>query len=372
MKISLWVIFIVTLNLSFCQAADLNRSYSLTFDRAGAPQDYVLMRYQGTGTPYKGADSIPSNVNAMVCGSATNSINGACETSAIKNENSPYAQFYPTLPMNYGQDIKLRFTDQSTTVSKDLVLKGFLGNACFVQYMSYYGDSCGGTNQASLYLHILGDQLRLLTGGAWKATLILYQRNSQNSSVNLGTWTINLTINVTDTGSQQIYFPRFNTASPVVNLNLNNRPGTGSNLTASGSASLDMCLYDGSNSTSRQISLIFSDEGSPASNRAAGQFSVYRRGADKSQEANRLDYEVTVINPVTGASQNVSNGTEIVWQNTNQRNIQRQVVLPGVPGVSLCVPAPITLRTPSFTLSNKNSGFYTGQLKIIYTPTTQQ
>lgn len=371
MKIALWVIFIVTLNLSFCQAADLNRAYSLTFDRAGAPQDYVFMRYEGFGTPYNGADNIPSNVNAMVCGSSADSTNGACETSAINSADSPYKLSYIGLPMDYGQNIKLRFTNQSTKISKDLIIKGYNGNGCVVHYMSYYY-ACQSSSQASLYLHILMDQLKLLTGGSWKATLVLYQRNSENSSVNLGTWTINLTINVTDTGSQQIYFPRFNTASPVVNLNLNNRPGTGNNLTASGSASLDMCLYDGSNSTSRQVSLIFSDEGSPASNRPVGQFSVYRRGADKSQEANRLDYEVTIINPVTGASQTVSNGTEIVWQNTNQRNIQRQVALPGIPGVSLCVPAPITLRTPSFSLSNKNSGFYTGQLKIIYTPTTQQ
>ncbi|WP_447088445.1 MULTISPECIES: CfaE/CblD family pilus tip adhesin [Enterobacter] len=371
MKMVLWVIFIVTLGMSFCQAADLNRSYSLTFDRAGVPQDYVFMRYETSGTPYNGFGTIPSNVNAWVCTSATNSTNGACETSASVSSNSPYMQSYQSRSMDYGQNIKLSFTDKSTNVSKELIVKGFLGNGCVIHYMSYY-TSCEASSPASLYLHILGDQLKLLTGGEWKATLMLYQRNSNSSSVNLGTWTINLTINVTDTGSQQIYFPRFNTASPVVNLNLNNRPGTGNNLTASGSASLDMCLYDGSNSTSRQVSLIFSDEGSPASNRPGGQFSVYRRGADKSQEANRLDYEVTVINPVTGASQTVSNGTEIVWQNTNQRNIQRQVALPGVPGVSLCVPAPITLITPSFSLSNKNAGFYTGQLKIIYTPTTQQ
>lgn len=367
MKIALWVIVIVTLNLSFCRAADLNRSYSLTFDRAGVPQRYLFMEKESFGTPYNGADSIPSNVNAMVCGSASDSTNGACETSATSSGSLPYYDPYGDI----GEDINLRFTNQSTMASKDLIIKGRTYTRCGNFYMSYYW-GCESSGAASLTLYALGSQLTLLTGGAWKATLILYQRNSQNSSVNLGTWTINLTINVTDTGSQQIYFPRFNTASPVVNLNLNNRPGTGSNLTASGSASLDMCLYDGSNSTSRQVSLIFSDEGSPASNRSAGQFSVYRRGADKSQEANRLDYEVTVINPVTGASQKVSNGTEIVWQNTNQRNIQRQVVLPGVPGVSLCVPAPITLRTPSFTLSNKNAGFYTGQLKIIYTPTTQQ
>ncbi|WP_340138573.1 CfaE/CblD family pilus tip adhesin [Pantoea ananatis] len=47
------------------------------------------------------------------------------------------------------------------------------------------------------------------------------------------------------------------------------------------------------------------------------------------------------------------------------------MVLPGVPGTSLCVPAPLTLTTPRFKLSDKSSGQYSGKLRIVYTPTTQ-
>ncbi|WP_226375925.1 CfaE/CblD family pilus tip adhesin [Pantoea stewartii] len=49
----------------------------------------------------------------------------------------------------------------------------------------------------------------------------------------------------------------------------------------------------------------------------------------------------------------------------------RRVSMPGVPCTSLCVPAPLTLTTPKFRLSDKSSGHYSGMLRIVYTPTTQ-
>jgi len=184
-------------------------------------------------------------------------------------------------------------------------------------------------------------------------------------------WTANLSLNVTDYGNQQIFLPAFPTSAPVINLNLNTRPGASNGKTVSGSSSLDMCLYDGNNSASNRISLLLQDEGGTATGRPAGQFSVYRKGGDKSKAGDRLDYQVSVINPTTGALQNVVNGTEIVWSDTNRRNIQRQVILPGISTPALCVPAPLTLTTPAFSLSDKTAGDYSGTLRIIYTPTTQ-
>jgi hypothetical protein len=132
-----------------------------------------------------------------------------------------------------------------------------------------------------------------------------------------------------------------------------------------------MCLYDGNDSASNRISLRLQDEGVTAAGRPAGQFSIYRRGGNKSKASDRLDYQVSVINPTTGASQALSNGTEIIWSDTNRRNIQRQVILPGISKPALCVPAPLTLKTPAFSLSDKTAGDYTGTLRIIFTPTTQ-
>ncbi|WP_152526647.1 CfaE/CblD family pilus tip adhesin, partial [Serratia fonticola] len=33
---------------------------------------------------------------------------------------------------------------------------------------------------------------------------------------------------------------------------------------------------------------------------------------------------------------------------------------------------PLTLTTPAFSMADKTAGDYTGTLRIIYTPTTQQ
>ncbi|MGK9616956.1 CfaE/CblD family pilus tip adhesin, partial [Salmonella enterica subsp. enterica] len=53
------------------------------------------------------------------------------------------------------------------------------------------------------------------------------------------------------------------------------------------------------------------------------------------------------------------------------KGVLRRVVLPGQRNSVLCVPAPMELITPSFTLSSKTAGRYRGTLRIIYTPTTQ-
>lgn len=186
-----------------------------------------------------------------------------------------------------------------------------------------------------------------------------------NSNLNV-TWTARIVLNVKDLNSQVVYFPAFPYAVPQVELNLSNRPGTASNLTVRGSLSLDMCLYDGSNSASNRINVLFQDEGADAPGRPDGMFSVYRTGGDKPSQSDRVDYKVSVIDPTTGTSRTVSNATRISWSDTNRRNILRQVVLPGTSKVSLCVPAPITLTTPAFTLADKAAGRYTGRLKIIY------
>jgi hypothetical protein len=201
----------------------------------------------------------------------------------------------------------------------------------------------------------------------FNATLIAHYYGSTNSTdwgdlVLSGPNVINIS-----TYNPTIFFPTSRFSTPIINLDFSHRPGSQKNV--SGRASLDMCLYDGNNSVSNRVSLRFQDEG--ASGRPAGQFSLYLEGADENKAKNRLDYQVSVLNPTTGAQQNVANGSEIIWDGVNQRNIQRQVILPGIPGVSLCVPAPITLVTSPFIMEDKTAGRYSGMLRIIYMPTTQ-
>ncbi|MCT7000058.1 CfaE/CblD family pilus tip adhesin, partial [Salmonella enterica] len=66
-----------------------------------------------------------------------------------------------------------------------------------------------------------------------------------------------------------------------------------------------------------------------ASGRAEGAFSIRRRGGSQTDARDRLDYQVFVTNPITGATETVANGKTVVWQGTNDPQYLRQVVLPG-------------------------------------------
>ncbi|MFN3070737.1 CfaE/CblD family pilus tip adhesin [Serratia sp. J2] len=344
-----------------------NTSINVKFDKKGTPARLSIWDNVFGGSSNPGcADSNDCNnrdiLNNLICYSQNDATNGACPTKLV---------WYSTVPAN---SLKLIFKHEGNT---SVTLNLTSGK---VRDVSMSASWNAATLQNGFSVYIPASELNKLNlSGRWQARLKMRVMAWSTCSTHLTTgcdgfhradWNADIVLNVTDVGRQQIYFPASPNATPQVSLNLNNRPGA-QNTTASGTTSLDMCLYDGSNSSSNRISLLFQDEGASASGRPAGQFSVYRQGADKNQAANRLDYQVSVINPTTGAVQNVSNGSEIIWTNTNRRNIQRQVVLPGVQGVALCVPAPITLTTPIFRLADKTAGRYTGSLRIIYTPTTQ-
>ena len=107
------------------------------------------------------------------------------------------------------------------------------------------------------------------------------------------------------------------------------------------------------NSTSTRAYLRFEDDGLPAADRAEGAFSIRRRGGSQSDARDRLDYQVSVTHPVTGATETVANGKTVVWQGTNDPQYLRQVILPGGHETVLCIPAPIILKTPAFAASSK-------------------
>lgn len=110
------------------------------------------------------------------------------------------------------------------------------------------------------------------------------------------------------------------------------------------------------NSTSTRTYLRFEDDELNASGRTKGAFSIRRRGGSQTDARDRLDYQVFVTNPITGATETVANGKTVVWQGTNDPQYLRQVVLPGGREGVLCVPAPIILKTPAFAASSKMPG----------------
>lgn len=132
-----------------------------------------------------------------------------------------------------------------------------------------------------------------------------------------------------DPGNQQIYLPAFPHSTPIVNLNLTNFPGRPGGSEIQGENTLDMCLYDGKNSTSTRTYLRFEDDGLASAGRTEGAFSIRRRGGSQTDARDRLDYQVFVTHPITGATDIVANGKTMVWQGTNDPQYLRQVVLPG-------------------------------------------
>jgi hypothetical protein len=344
-----------------------NTTLTVKYDLQAIPSTLVIWDRLGGG--YNDDNNVWGR-NTLVCISNTDTSYGACRAiipiwwqSGVASDSS----------------ISLKFSLKGTNITQDLVVKG-------IHYNCSRLGACGSTpypassalnynpnlnfDETFFSYTIPTNELAKLKAGVWTATL---KQNLMkwNPSALLHVWTANIILTVTNLNNQQIYFPAFPYAAPRVDLNLSNRPGTQNNTMAGGSSSLDMCLYDGSNSSSNRISLIFSDESSSAPGRNPGSFSVYREGADKTKAANRIDYALSVIDPTTGGSVLVKNGAEFVWSDTNQRQIQRQVVLPGVSGVSLCVPAPLRFNTAAFKLADKAAGHYTGKLTIIYTPSTQ-
>ncbi|HHQ4308639.1 TPA: CfaE/CblD family pilus tip adhesin [Serratia fonticola] len=346
---------------------------NITFDRMSLPANIFIWDKVFGGSTDSGECTDTAtckdkdNINSLTCYSATDPTNGACQVKlfwwdSTNNETSIY--------------LTLRFT-HSSGKTKDLrVASVKIGRT--KETASWISGSILRPEGFSTY--IPASELNKLSDvGVWKADLKMQVKawddcsgaSNGCSGIHRVDWKANIILKVTDYGNHQIYLPAFPTSAPSVNLNLNTRPGIGAGNSVSGSTGLDMCLYDGNDSASNRISLLLQDEGDAAPDRIKGQFSVYRSGGDKAKASDRLDYQISVINPTTGAVQNIANGKEIVWIDTNRRDIQRPVILPGGVAPALCVPAPLTLTTPAFSMADKTAGDYTGKLRIIYTPTTQ-
>lgn len=335
-----------------------------TIDRMNLPQKVFIWNkiFGGSGSNCSNRVNCKDNdqYNALTCMNSTNTLVGACPSMLYWTYTYPSDnQLTLLFTHSNGETKELKVTSIKTTTKA----------------ASWYVLSVLVADGFTVYIPST-ELNKLSLAGVWRAALTMRVSAWDNCSDDVNgcwgmlraIWRADITLNVKGQSNPQIYLPAFPTAAPVIDLNLVTRSG---GKIASGSANLDMCLYDGNDSTSNRISLLLRDEGAAVADRPKGQFSLYRRGGNKDKARERLDYQISVVNPTTGASQAVSNGTQIIWNNTNQRDIQRQVILPGVTEPVFCVPAPLTLITPSFPLADKTAGDYTGTLRIIYTPTTQ-
>ncbi|QZN96416.1 CfaE/CblD family pilus tip adhesin [Symbiopectobacterium purcellii] len=288
----------------------------------------------------------------MVCKSSTDSTNGACPTALSWTGLAPGF-------------ITLTFTQDRTGQTKTLTVAGVRNIGSANSFKPWTGVNSGGLYAPILTYSIAQSELSSLTDGVWRATLVMDYYNYSPATY-VATWTASITLTVTSESAQQVYFPAFASTDATVDLDVRGLLST----TTSGSASLDMCLYDGANAAGKTIILSLSDQGASPSDRTSGLFSVYRTGGSAADAADRIDFAITVKNPVTRAAQTVKNGESITWTAPDGGFTARLVTLPDYTTSTYCVPAPLTFTTQTFKPSTKHSGDYTGTVTVTYTPST--
>lgn len=384
MKNYLFILTILILWTGQTQAgapAGRNTSVGISYDRSAPPARFDIWVHEPSG--YDTVDPQKWGRNTLTCQSRTDPTYGACMTAPVWFSANPAAP-YP---------ITLRFTHALTKKTVDV--KVYAEHHMFIngKVFTFASFVTGGTGDAALwnrepyfdYFIVKSELDKLALPGIWSATLKQNLRqwgsadcggNYNDANVgcpgylSIASWQATVRIEVVDPGNQQIYLPAFPHSTPIVNLNLTNFPGRPGGSEIKGESAVDMCLYDGNNGTSSRAYLKFEDDGLAPAGRTEGAFSIRRRGGSQTDARDRLDYQVYVTNPITGATDAVANGKTLVWQGTNDPQHLRQVVLPGGRESVLCVPAPIVLRTPAFAASSKNAGDYSGTLRVIYTPST--
>ncbi|WP_241585919.1 MULTISPECIES: CfaE/CblD family pilus tip adhesin [Rosenbergiella] len=306
-----------------------------------------------------------SQYRLISCNSTSDTENGACPVEGVYGPRISRSS-----PLSTWGQIKLAMHEKNThqnIVVNIAALRWSLG--CVDRYPWDIAECQLSQYDPAIKVGLDGETLKNIPVGIWEGNLVLNQRDYKFPSNIVEKIYWKLTVEVTDSSKQMIYFPAFPTSDPHVDLNLTYRPGSRSNDSVSGTASLDMCLYDGGTSA-KMVQLQFLDDSRSLIGKDPELFSVYRDGADKNKIDNTINYKLQVLNPTTGVLDQVSNGKAFVWKGANARNIQRNVVLPGIPGVSLCLPAPLKFITPVFDYSGKNAGHYTGVLKVIYSIST--
>lgn len=129
-----------------------------------------------------------------------------------------------------------------------------------------------------------------------------------------------------------------------------------------------MCLYDGYNVNSTRYDVLIKDEGAPAPGRKSGDFSLYRDGATKGPEVDRIDFHLKMKSPQSGSMIDVVNNEGMTWNDINQDYI-RPVRLPSITAPVLCAPAPLAFIVDKFNVMDKSAGHYTGTVTVVFTPT---
>lgn len=375
-----------TLIISQCAHADIEqptgRETQITeyFDRQSIPSQIDIWTNESGG--YDSSKPSFWGLNTLVCKSSSDPKNGQCATVSAGMSQ-----------VGIGS-IPLTFTEKRSKLKVVLKVSAYhephyVGLNCTASAVvlpvpttanitcNLY-DTTYKSDGTIFTAYITQAELKKIPfGGIWEASLEMYLKQWTPYKT-LGNWNAKFALNISDVSNQAIYFPSFGAgqgkdAQPHVDLNLRPLPGGDRQILGrlSGSTSLDMCLYDGYGSNSRQFQVQLSEPPEYPENpegRQAGKFSVYNDIGNRNEVSNRIDYGVKMYFPESNSFQDVVNGETYTLPNINTDDIRAVRLASNISNVVLCVPTPLQINTPAFNIVDKTNGHYTGKIRVVFTP----
>lgn len=326
-----------------------------SWDRSSRPSNVELWTSKKLIAYDASMPASPYATSHIVCSSEEDSTNGSCPTSG-RNLTSGYGTIY------------LKFREVRSGLETLVGLQGALtramtGQACSSDYWhaskrhlwSNSLDRCASDQPAGLgvELFITGTELDRLVAGHWLADLRLELVGIEGGGNVKYDFSLDFTI--TDHNAVSIYFPQYESTTPLVNLDARYDP---IRQTLEGRVVVDMCLYDGLGSQASYLAVTARD----TTSRPPGPsgFSLWHEtsGSDDSQ---RLDYTITLDH--NGTPVPLANGVEERLGGIDSARL-RLVMLPGMSQPVFCVPTPMTLDMPRVPSPSKRPGTYWGDLTV--------
>lgn len=344
MIFSLAFVFSLQVARADLTVGDLVKDVIHTADRGITPTDDLNI-FDGESGSYVTGNVLFGRYMKWRCLSSSSPVSGACETG-------------PTSSIVIPSVVQLEFTELRSNVKATVNFHGskqqyssFNGLYCGPKVRMNWANSfgCGaGPDAAKLFLFIPRTEIaKLPFGGIWQATLKL--KTGGYFEAYHGTWTVNITLHVSDNNNISVYFPQFDSATPGGEMR--------------GQANLDMCLYDGFNALSKSYQVTLTDD-QTVSDRVNGTFSVFRDNQPSTDARKRVDYRASLR--YNGRDVALPNNEVVTLGGINQAEV-RPVLLPNIPQPVYCTPTPLSLTTPAFNQISKENGNYSGSLRVIFT-----
>lgn len=276
---------------------------------------------------------------SFVCQSDSVDVTGKCRTVPVWQQAM--------------QNVPLRFSRLGGDETVALTVTGIFGNGGCGENDGFTGSASGlycssGDTRAYIRTWLPREELKKIPSpGVWTAHLQMQSIEWYNKTV--GTLVSDITLNVSDSSTLQVYVPHPSVALPV--------PRTGRSPEA---VDVDTCLYDGYDNRSHRYELTLTDQ-------TGGSGSDFVLNNVAHPDAPPLHYTVSAGTPgLGGGMDTLMPGKLSTYSGMDRVPALGKVMIRGRE-VS-CVQWPVRLKLQPFRPLSQTPGEYQGQLNITFTP----